>query len=74
MLAEKYGKTPAQIVLRWHVQHDQIPIPKSGNRDRITENISLFDFELSADDMEAIDALETGIMDGQDASKFPAGF
>ena len=74
MLAEKYGKTPAQIVLRWHVQHDQIPIPKSGNRDRITENISLFDFELSADDMEAIDALETGVKDGLDASKFPAGY
>ena len=74
MLAEKYGKSPAQIVLRWYVQHDQIPIPKSGNRERIRENIALFDFELSEDDMEAIDALETGVKDGQDAAKFPAGY
>lgn len=74
MLAEKYGKSPAQIVLRWHVQHNQIPIPKSGNRERIRENIALFDFELSEDDMEAIDALETGVKDGQDAAKFPAGY
>jgi len=53
-LAEKYGKTNAQIILRWHLQRDIIPIPKSANPQRIVENAQVFDFELSDDDMEAI--------------------
>lgn len=57
-IAEKYEKTVAQIVLRWSLQHGFLPLPKSVNEDRIIENAQLFDFELSAEDMQAIDQLK----------------
>lgn len=53
-LAEKYGKTPAQIVLRWHVERGSIVIPKSVNPGRIKENFEIFDFNLLAEEMTAI--------------------
>lgn len=56
-LAEKYKKTLAQIILRWHIQREIIPIPKSSNMRRIKENLDLFDFELTKEDMSAIDLL-----------------
>ena len=59
-LSEKYKKTIAQIVLRWHVQRGVIPIPKSSNEGRIKENLDVFDFELSTEDMEAINSLDEG--------------
>lgn len=59
-LAEKYKKTIAQIILRWHVQRGIIPIPKSSNEGRIKENLSIFDFKLSNDDMSIIDSLNEG--------------
>ena len=59
-LSEKYKKTIAQIILRWHVQRGIIPIPKSSNEERIKENLSIFDFELSNDDMNTIDLLNEG--------------
>ena len=59
-LSEKYKKTKAQIILRWHVQKGIIPIPKSSNEERIKENLSIFNFELSNDDMIAIDLLNEG--------------
>ncbi len=59
-LAEKYKKTIAQIILRWHVQRGIIPIPKSSNEERIKENLSIFDFELSNADMKTIDLLNEG--------------
>ena len=59
-LSEKYKKTIAQIVLRWHIQRGIIPIPKSSNEGRIKENLDIFDFELSADDMNAINSLIEG--------------
>jgi 2,5-diketo-D-gluconate reductase A len=59
-LAEKYDKTPAQIVLRWHIQLGNVTIPKSVTPSRIEDNISIFDFELADDDMSTITALETG--------------
>jgi 2,5-diketo-D-gluconate reductase A len=65
-LAAKYGKTPAQIVLRWHIEHGLSPIPKSVKPHRIAENIDIFDFELAPDEVAAIDALETGVRGGPD--------
>lgn len=59
-LAEKYKKTIAQIILRWHLQRGVIPIPKSSNEERIKENLNIFDFELSNDDIKTIDLLNEG--------------
>lgn len=57
-LAQTYGKTPAQVILRWHVQNGLIVIPKSVKPERISENLDLFDFELSASDMHAIEGMD----------------
>ncbi|MBZ6006814.1 aldo/keto reductase [Paraclostridium bifermentans] len=59
-LAEKYNKTIAQVVLRWHIQKGVIPIPKSSNENRIKENIGIFDFEISTEDIIKIDLLNEG--------------
>lgn len=56
-MADRYGKSVAQLVLRWSLQHDFLPLPKSVHADRIRENGALFDFELSHHDMAVIDAL-----------------
>lgn len=69
-LAEKHAKTPSQIVLRWHWQHEIVIIPKSSNPQRIVENGSFFDFELSAEDMAAIDALDKNERTGPDPDNF----
>jgi diketogulonate reductase-like aldo/keto reductase len=61
--AEAHDVTPAQVVLRWHVQGDSVPIPKSGDPTRQKQNLDLFEFELSADEMAAITAL--GRSDGR---------
>jgi len=57
-VAERHGRTQAQVLLRWAVQHGAIVIPKSSREGRIRENAQIFDFELSADDMRALDALD----------------
>ena len=57
-IAARVGRTPAQVLLRWCVQRDVPVIPKSTHRDRIQENAAIFDFELSDEDMEALDALD----------------
>ena len=62
-LAEKYKKSIAQITLRWHIQRGVIPIPKSSNEGRIKENLDIFDFELSTEDMNAINSLDEGYND-----------
>jgi diketogulonate reductase-like aldo/keto reductase len=59
-IARAHGKSPAQILLRWGLQHGRSVIPKSTKPERIAENIDVFDFELSADEMTAIDGLDTG--------------
>ena len=59
-IARAHDKTPAQVMLRWHLQQGRSVIPKSTNPQRIAENIDVFDFELSADELAAIDALDTG--------------
>lgn len=56
-IAERHGKSPAQVVLRWHLEHEICIIPKSTHRDRIEANIDIFDFRLGADEVEAIDGL-----------------
>jgi diketogulonate reductase-like aldo/keto reductase len=56
-IAARYSKTPAQIMLRWAIQHKTVPIPKSGNRERIIQNFDVFDFKLAAEDMKTIDGL-----------------
>jgi diketogulonate reductase-like aldo/keto reductase len=59
-IAETHGKSPAQVLLRWGIQHGRSVIPKSTKRHRIAENIDVFDFALTADEVKALDALETG--------------
>lgn len=58
--AAAHGKTPSQVVLRWHVQQGNVAAPKSGNPERQRENIDIFDFDLSDAEMAAITALDTG--------------
>ena len=65
-VAAKYGKTPAQVVLRWHIGHGLSAIPKSVRPERIAENINVFDFALSQDEITAIDGLDTGVRAGFD--------
>jgi 2,5-diketo-D-gluconate reductase A len=59
-IAEEAGKTPAQVVLRWHIQRGDIVFPKSVTPSRMKENIELFDFDLGSADMDAITALDRG--------------
>jgi 2,5-diketo-D-gluconate reductase A len=59
-IAERAGRTPAQVVLRWHIQHGNIVFPKSVTPDRISENFELFDFELEPGEVERIDELDRG--------------
>ncbi|KQR51279.1 oxidoreductase [Leifsonia sp. Leaf336] len=65
-LAAAHGKSPAQIMLRWHLQQGRSAIPKSVNPGRIAENFDVFDFELSDADLARIDALDTGVRNGPD--------
>ncbi len=57
-IAARTGRSPAQVLLRWSVQHDLVVLPKSTHRERIVENAQIFDFTLSGDDMAALDALD----------------
>ncbi|HZE05503.1 MAG TPA: aldo/keto reductase [Solirubrobacteraceae bacterium] len=59
-IAGRHDRTPAQVVLRWHIQRDSIVFPKSVTASRIKENFELFDFELTAEDMDAISGLDKG--------------
>ena len=65
-IAAEHDKTPAQVMLRWQLQHGRSAIPKSTNPARIAENFAVFDFELTADEMSRIDALDTGVRNGPD--------
>ncbi|SEN31435.1 aldo/keto reductase [Lihuaxuella thermophila] len=69
-LAQKYGKTPAQIVLRWDLQHEVVTIPKSTKEHRIIENAGIFDFELTAEDMARLDGLNKNHRFGPDPDNF----
>ena len=63
-IAAARGKTAAQVMLRWHLQEGRSAIPKSVHSDRIAENFDVFDFELSPEELRAIDSLDTGIRRG----------
>lgn len=69
-LAEKYGKTPAQIILRWDLQHEVVTIPKSVHEHRIKENAEIFDFEIAPEDMVQIDSLNANERIGPDPDTF----
>jgi 2,5-diketo-D-gluconate reductase A len=74
-IGRAHGKTAAQVMLRWHVQEGRNAIPKSTNPGRIAENFDVFDFELSPEELAAIDALDRGVRngpdpDGADTSRF----
>ena len=67
-IAARYGKTPAQVVVRWHLDRGLVVFPKSVSLGRIRENGEVFDFTLDADDHAAIATLETGERTGRDPS------
>jgi 2,5-diketo-D-gluconate reductase A len=71
-IAEAAGKTPAQVVLRWHIERGDIVFPKSVTPARIKENIDIFDFELPGQDLEAITSLNRDQRTGPDPDKFDA--
>jgi 2,5-diketo-D-gluconate reductase A len=69
-LAEAHGKTPGQVVIRWHLQLGNIVIPKSVTPERIEENFDVFDFRLSEDEMAEIEQLDAGDRIGPDPDEF----
>lgn len=69
-VAAHHDRTPAQVILRWHLQIGNVVIPKSSNPERIRENFEVFDFELSEDDMAALERLDTGERTGPDPALF----
>jgi diketogulonate reductase-like aldo/keto reductase len=69
-LGKKYGKTPAQIVLRWDIQRKVIVIPKSSRKERIESNLNVFDFTLSDRDMQLIQSLDMDLRVGPDPDNF----
>jgi len=69
-LADKHGRTAAQIVLRWHVEHGNVVIPKSVTPSRVEENADIFDFSLDEDDLAVIGKLDRGERTGPDPDRF----
>lgn len=73
-LGKKYSKSPAQIILRWDLQKNVIPIPKSVHKERILENADIFDFELTLEDMAGIDRMNINKRTGRDPDNFHFDF
>jgi 2,5-diketo-D-gluconate reductase A len=69
-IASDHGVTPAQVVLRWHIEEGTVPLVQTTKRARMTENLEIFGFELTSAEVEAIDALETGRLWGQDPHEY----
>ncbi len=69
-IAERLNRTPAQVVLRWHVQRGDVVFPKSVSRERMAENFALFDFELGTEDMASLTGLDRGERTGPDPDEF----
>ncbi|MEU8760555.1 aldo/keto reductase [Streptomyces sp. NPDC048659] len=72
-IARKHARTPAQVVLRWHIQAGNVVIPKSVTPSRIAENIDVFGFELDAEDLAGLTALDEGRRLGPDPAEFHVG-
>ena len=68
-VSAKHDKTRGQVVLRWHLQNGLVVIPKSSNRERLAQNFDVFDFELDADDLAALDTLDEGPDAGVDSDR-----
>lgn len=73
-IGRRHGKTPAQIMLRWHIQQGRQVIPKSTRAARIAENFDIFDFSLTDDEITSIDALDKGVRGGPDPDQPQPGF
>lgn len=71
VFADRYGKSPAQILIRWALQHDLVVIPKSADERRIRENAAVFDFELSEEDMSTLDAMDENLHTSWDPTGAP---
>jgi 2,5-diketo-D-gluconate reductase A len=69
-IAGAHGKSVTQVIIRWHIQLGNLVIPKTSNPDRLIENIDVFDFELSPDEMAAIATLDTGVRYGPSPDEF----
>lgn len=69
-ISRRVGRSPAQVVLRWHIQRGLIVIPKSTHQERIEQNAQVFDFTLDEDDMKAISAMDSGVRAGADPDNF----
>ncbi|MBD8466459.1 aldo/keto reductase [Plantibacter sp. CFBP 8798] len=72
-IGERYGKSAAQVMLRWHIQQGRQVIPKSTKPERIAENLDVFDFALTDDELAQIDALETGVRGGPEPEAVTLG-
>lgn len=70
-VARKHERTPAQVVLRWHLQHDLVPLPRSASREHIEENLGAFEFSLDDDDMESLDSLNEELHLSWDPTEAP---
>ncbi|MFI3238436.1 MAG: aldo/keto reductase [Lachnospiraceae bacterium] len=69
-IAGKYNKSVAQVIIRWNLQRGVVVLPKSANKTRIAQNLDVFDFTLSREDMDAIMQIETGVRSGSDPDNF----
>ncbi len=69
--AKRLQRTPAQLLIRWALQHDMVVLPKSIRPERIAENAAVFDFEIAPDVMEELDSLEEGLVTGWDPRDQP---
>ena len=70
-VADKYGKTPAQLLIRWGLEYDFVEIPKSVSKDRIEENADVFDFTISAEDMETLEGFDESLATSWDPTSAP---
>ncbi len=70
-IAAKYNKSPAQLVLRWSIQHGFLPLPKSTSKERMVENTDIFNFDITPEDLEAMKALEVFGLTGHHPDNAP---